>query len=216
MADGIFVTDNIVHVGAALYLAGFLFRDQIMLRGLIIAGDLVYIAYFFLAPAEPLWGGIFWSAVFAAVNTAMIARIVADRTEFGLSDEERALFAHLRHLSPGEFRKLMKAGRFETAAADTALTQEGAGLHRLYFVLTGTIAIDKAGKHFTVPAPAFIGEVAFLTGAPASATATLAAGGRYAAWETPALHRLLLTAPSLRIGLHAALNQDMAGKVARG
>jgi hypothetical protein len=41
-------------VGALLYLPGFLFRDQLILRGLIILGDLVYILYFYFAPEIPL------------------------------------------------------------------------------------------------------------------------------------------------------------------
>lgn len=63
MVEALLVKENIVHLGAALYLAGFLFRDQILLRALVIAGDLVYISYFYFAPEVPLWGGIFWSSV---------------------------------------------------------------------------------------------------------------------------------------------------------
>src|SRR6185312_7552403 len=102
MFDALLVKENIVHIGAALYLAGFLFRDQLMLRGLIVAGDLVYIAYFYFAPVEPLWGGIFWSAVFVGVNLAMIGRIVADRAAFGIGAEARRLYAHHDALTPGE------------------------------------------------------------------------------------------------------------------
>lgn len=68
MAEALFDHDNIVHIAAAFYLAGFLFRDQIMLRTLIIAGDVIYILYFFFAPQVPLWGGIFWSSVFIVVT----------------------------------------------------------------------------------------------------------------------------------------------------
>ena len=57
MIEHILVSENIVHVGALLYLAGFLFRNQIVLRSLIIAGDFVYILYFYFAPDVPLWGG---------------------------------------------------------------------------------------------------------------------------------------------------------------
>ena len=46
MMDDIWVSGNIVHIGALLYLAGFLFRNQIILRSLIIVGDFVYILYF--------------------------------------------------------------------------------------------------------------------------------------------------------------------------
>ena len=50
MLETVFARENIVHFGAALYLIGFLFREQIVLRAFVIAGDLVYISYFYFAP----------------------------------------------------------------------------------------------------------------------------------------------------------------------
>lgn len=216
MLDAILAGENIVHIGAALYLIGFLFRDQILLRAFVIAGDLVYILYFYFAPAVPLWGGIFWSCVFTVANAWMIARIVADRTRFSMTDEEARLFQLLDTLSPGEFRRLMKAGEWLTAAAPTILTDENRPLARLYYVLEGRITIDKSGHNpLLIDPPTFIGEVAFLLSRPASATVTVAAGSRYVAWDRTALRRLQMRAPSLAIGLSAALNKDMAAKVAR-
>jgi hypothetical protein len=215
MLSSLLIKENIVHVGAAFYLAGFLFRDQLMLRGLIIAGDLVYILYFLLAPNEPLWGGVFWSAVFMAVNAWMIGRIVADRTHFRMSEDERRLFALLDGLSPGEFRRLMKVGRWHLAAEPTVLTRESQPLERLYYVLDGAVTIDKGGHSFPIAPHVFIGEVAFLTGQPASATVTVAENSRYVSWERGPLRRLQLRAPSLTMAFHAALNKDMAAKVAR-
>ena len=124
MVEVLFAKENIVHVGATLYLVGFLFRDQIMLRAFVIAGDLVYISYFYFAPDMPLWGGVFWSAVFTLVNVVMIARIVADRTQFRMSAEERQLFSLLGTLSPGEFRRLIRLGRWRTAIEATVLAVE--------------------------------------------------------------------------------------------
>jgi hypothetical protein len=86
MLDAILAGENIVHIGAALYLVGFLFRDQILLRAFVIAGDLVYILYFYFAPEVPLWGGIFWSAVFTG-------HTFHQRNQFTL----RADAAHLGH-----------------------------------------------------------------------------------------------------------------------
>ena len=73
-------------------------------------------------PGAPLWGGIFWSAVFALVNAVMIARIMADRTAFRMSQEERQLFELLGTLSPGEFRRLVKAGDWLTVTPSYAYT----------------------------------------------------------------------------------------------
>ena len=216
MFEGLFVKENIVHFGAALYLVGFLFRDQILLRTLVIAGDLVYISYFYFAPQEPLWGGIFWSVVFTLVNAVMIAQILADRTPFRMSVEELQLFSFLETLTPGEFRQLIKVGRWITAPEATVLAEENQPLENLYYVLEGHIIIEKSGyAPRRIEPRAFIGEVAFLLPRPASATVTVAAGARYLVWDNAALRRQQLRAPSLAIALSAALNKDMAVKVAR-
>jgi len=215
MLDHVLVEENIVHVGAFLYLAGFLCRDQLLLRGFIVAGDIVYILYFYLAPASPLWGGIFWSVVFTLANLAMIGRIVSDRSAYGMTEDDRRLHGLLDTLTPGEFRRLMRAGHWNRADAEVAITLEGQPLHRLAYVIDGTITVEKAGHAFTIAPPAFIGEVAFLIDRPASATVTLSAGARYVTWDMKRLRHVLLRSPALRIGLGAAFNRDMAEKVAR-
>lgn len=215
MLDDILDKENIIHIAAAIFLAGFLFRDQIMLRSLVIVGNVVYVVYFYVVVDHPLWGGIFWSVVGIAINAAMIARIVADHARYGLTGDERALHALLDTLTPGEFRRLMKAGRRRTAEGETVISEEGRPLAELSYVLDGTVTVEKSGARFVLEPPAFVGEVAFVTQRPASATVRLAAGARYVTWEMGTLQRLLLRAPSLRIGLGAALNRDMAEKVAK-
>jgi hypothetical protein len=215
MLDEILDKGNIIHIAAAIFLAGFLFRDQIMLRSLVIVGNVVYVVYFYVVVDYPLWGGIFWSAVGILINGVMIALIITDRARFGLSEDERALHAQLDTLTPGEFRRLMKAGRWQTAAAETVISEEGRPLGELTYVLEGTVTVEKGGTRFPLVPPAFVGEVAFVTHRPASATVRLSPGARYVTWEMGTLQRLLLRAPSLRIGLGAAFNRDMAEKVAK-
>ena len=216
VVEALFAKDNIVHVGATLYLVGFLFRDQIMLRIFVIAGDLVYVSYFYLAPDMPLWGGVFWSAVFTLVNVVMIARIVADRAPFRMSAEERQLFSVFGTLSPGEFRRLIRIGHLQTAIEATVLAMEDRPLDRLYYILDGDIVIEKAGRaRLTIEPHVFIGEVAFLLPRPASATVTVAAGTRYMTWDSAMLCRQQIHTPALAVALSVALNKDMAAKVAR-
>jgi CRP-like cAMP-binding protein len=206
---------NIVHAAAALQLIGFLFRDQIILRAFIIFGSLVYILYYLLAPSVPLWGAMFWSAIFIGVNAVMIARIAADRTHFAISEDERRLFVTLGTLTPGEFRRFIRIGTWMTAVARTVLTEEGKRLDRLYYVFHGAALGTKGSTRFSIDPPVFIGEVAYLLSTPASATVEVEAGTRYIEWDTARLHRLMLRAPTLHIALGAALNKDMATKVAR-
>ena len=206
---------NIVHVGALLYLCGFLFRDQLILRGLILVGDLVYILYFYFAPEVPLWGGIFWSAMFTAVNVVMVWLIFFDEVQFSLPANDRKLFDLLVNLTPGQFRKLLKAGRQEVAASPIVITRENEPLNQLYFITDGKVTIGKGGHRMVSEAKTFIGEIAFLLSRPATATVTLEPGCHYCVWDSKALHAVLNGNPALKTALSAAMNRKLAEKVAQ-
>jgi hypothetical protein len=214
MMEHIWVSENIVHVGALLYLAGFLFQNQIALRTLIILGDFVYILYFYFAPEVPLWGGIFWSTMFTLANAVMIGLIVADRMHFRLDRNEKRLFELLHDLSPGQFRQLLKAGREETASSHLSITREDQPLEELYFVLDRGIIIEKRGSRAVIPSDTFIGEIALLLGQPASATVTLEPGTPYFVWNARQLKALMQAKPELGNALNLAMNRKMAQKIA--
>lgn len=216
MFEQILVSESIVHVGAVLYLAGFLFRNQIMLRSFIIAGDFFYILYYFFAPDVPLWGGIFWSVMFMLANVVMIGLILADRMHLRLDRNERRLFELLQDLSPGQFRQFLSIGRAETAASHLGITQEGKSLEELFFVLDRNIMIEKKGSRAAIPSDTFIGEIAFLLGQPATATVTLEPGTPYFVWRARELKALMKANPSLGNSLSLAMNKKMAQKIAAG
>ena len=211
----LFVSKNIVHVAALLFLLGFLSRDQFILRGLVLLGDLLYVLYFYFAPDEPLWGGIFWSAMFAIANVAVIWLIFLDEVQFSLRADERKLFDLLADLTPGQFRKLLKAGRQEVATAPVVITRENEDLHKLYFVVDGKMTIEKGGHRTVSEARTFVGEIAFLLSRPATATVTLEPGCHYCVWDSKVLHAVLNGNPALRTALSAAMNRKLAEKVAQ-
>jgi hypothetical protein len=216
MIEQLLVSENIVHVGALLYLAGFLYQNQLILRGLIIAGDFVYVLYFYFAPEVPLWGGIFWSTMFTVVNVAMIALILADKMHFRLGRNEKRLFELLGDLSPGQFRQFLRIGREEIAASNLAITQEGKPLDDLFFVLDRKFTIEKRGDRTVTLSDTFIGEIAFLLPQPASATVTLEPGTPYFIWRTSELKKLMQAKPDLGTSLGLAMNKKMAQKIALG
>mgnify|MGYP001602499244 FL=1 len=162
----------------------------------------------------PLWGGIFWSVMFTVVNLAMIGLIVADTMHFNLTANEKKLFGLLENLTPGEFRQLLGAGKETLASVPAVITREGQVLDKLYFVLEGTMTIEKGGQRWPSESQTFIGEIAFLLARPATATVTLEARTVYFVWDAEALHRLLRGAPALNTALSAIMNKKLAQKVA--
>ena len=210
-----FSSTYLIHVAAVVGVAALTFRNQLLLRAFLIVSTLLYISYYLVVPGTPLWGAIFWSVVTIAVNAFMMIRLIFDRTHFRMSDDELRLFASFRSLSPGEFRTLNSLAIWRTAGTQTLLTREGAPLDKLYYVIDGAIGIAKSGRTFPIAAGAFIGEIAFLRGQPATATVTLEAGARYVEWPADKLGLLLQRNPSLKTSLDVLFNADMAAKVAR-
>jgi hypothetical protein len=213
--ENLFVSQNIVHIGALLCLLGFLFRNQLILRLLVLGGDCVYILYYYFAPEIPLWGAIFWSSMFTLVNVVMIWRIFVDEMHSSLPASERKLFDLLVDMTPGQFRKFVKAGRQEVTAAPLVITRENEPLHHLYFITEGRVIIEKGGHRVVSGAKTFIGEIAFLLARPATATVTLELGCQYCVWDSTALRSVLNGNPELKNALSAAMNRKLAEKIAQ-
>jgi len=208
-------TENIVHLGAIIYVCGLFCRNQLLLRGLIITGDLVYIIYYFVAPATPLWGAIFWSSMFILVNLTMICLILAERMTYGLRAQEKKLFELLQELTPGQFRQLIKSAQQGEASETIQITTEGHSLDKLYFVLNGSMLIEKFGSTGITDPQTFIGEIAFLLERPATATVKLEKGSVYFVWDSANLRQLLASKPALKTALTASMNRNLANKVAK-
>ncbi len=204
----------LVHIGALLYLVCFLFRDQIVLRALAIAGDVTYSAYYLGGTDQPLWNAIYWNVLTVLVNVVMIGIILRDSRLSRFTDDELAMFRNLRGLSPKHFRALLKIGTWTRSAGTDTLTEAGQPVGRLHYVLEGKVAIGKGERTITSGPAVFIGELAFLRDKPATATVSVAPGALYMSWPRGALQAALVKDESLKNALAALLNADMAEKVA--
>jgi len=205
----------LVHIAAVFYVAGFLVRDQLMLRMLILTGTLCYLVYYYLALDTPLWDAIFWSVVMGSANLYMILVLSFERTTFRMSDDEKRLYAAFDSMTPGEFRRVMKVAEWVDSDGTQKLTEEGQTCDRLYYVLDGTVTIQKGDRKFDIPSGSFIGEVAYFLKQEASATVTVADGGRYVALPRDKIASLEKKSPGIRVAIHSVLSTDMAAKVAR-
>jgi Popeye protein conserved region len=206
---------NLVHVRAILYLVCFLFRDQILLRSFAIAGDFAYVTYYFNVAEQPLWGAIFWNVPNVLINLTMIGLILRDNRTTSFTDNELKLYRCLNTLSPSDFRKIVRLGKWGKANADTLLAAEGQPLGLLHYVLEGDVEIEKGGRKINAKPGMFIGEIAFLKQRPASATVKIRPGSLYISWLHTDLMRAQIRYDSLKNAIAAMLNSDMAEKVAR-
>jgi Popeye protein conserved region len=211
----LFLKNNLIHLGAMLYLVCFLFRNQIGLRIFAIAGDLAYTGYYYTVAEKPLWDAMFWSSANIVINLLMISFVLRDQRMQNLSDDELKLYAKFNSLSPGEFRKLLTMGKWNKAENWTTLTVEGQSVSHLHYILEGNVDIDKSGRKIAVEPGLFIGEIAYLKQRPASATVKAAPGTLYMSWTHDALTTAKLKYEGLSAAIDRLINADLAEKVAR-
>lgn len=204
---------TLVYLAFLFGVLGFLARDELLLRLLMLGASALYLVYYYHVTAAPLWDSVITTAVLGGVNLVMIAVVVLERTTLSMSADSTALLRHFPMLSPGQFRRLLNSARRVSATEPVVLTRENAPVDRLWYVYEGALRIDKAGRVSRVDNAMFVGELAFLTGAPASASVSVEAGARYLEWDAPALQALIGKSRGLQVALQAQFNSDLVRKV---
>ena len=207
-------SDILVHIGSFLLLLAYLVRDQILLRAVIILGTIFYIVYYIFMEA-PLWSALLWNVSFVVINLIMIVVIYSDKTSFVMSEKEAKLYQVFYTLSPGEFKKLLKIADWFDGSSEEKITTEGEIPSRLYFIINGEALIARDDKKFIVGPNVFIGELAYLTNKPATATVKLTDKVVGISWKATSLTKLLASNPQMKIAFDGLLNQDLAAKLAK-
>jgi hypothetical protein len=204
----------LVYLAFAFDVAGFMARDELWWRMLMLIASGFYLIYYFFVVDQPLWDAIITNGILGAVNLAMIGVVIRERSTLGMGAETLDLFRLFPHLSPGQFRRMMRvADRIEVKGPETLVERHEHPEH-LFFVIDGPVTVDKGGELNQIAARTFIAEIAYLTGAPASATVRVDEGAIYLKWPTDKLRDLLHRAPALQTALIASINIDLAQKVA--
>ena len=208
------ILPHFIHLGALLYFIYFLFRNQILLRSFAIAADLSYIIYYLTVSDQPLWEAAAWSILILVTNAVMLVLIIRDQRIGGFADHELKLYRCLEGVSPPDFRRIVRLGKWTRAEHEITLTTIDQAQDHLHYVLEGAITAEKNGRRIDCKVPLFIGELAYLRHAPASATVRVQPGSLYITWSYADLTRAQMKHETLRSAIAAMLNADLADKLA--
>jgi Cyclic nucleotide-binding domain len=210
--NGIFTV--LFHVANLLAFLAFLLRDQLQLRLLMGLSLALQAAYYYALPGGPLFDPLFWKVVSFAANLAMIVLVFGGKMDFGVPEDLRPFYEKLAVLTPGQFRKLVSR-TVRVQGGGAAILTEGMKPDRLYYLLRGEAQIIKNRQTTNLQAGTFLGEIAFLSDLPASATVVLNQGSECVAWNRAALLQMMKKDPAIDIAMRGFFNHDLAYKVAR-
>jgi xanthosine utilization system XapX-like protein len=201
--DLLFVSGNLSFALAAL---GFLARDMLWLRLLSIGSGLFGLVYNSLVPAGPLWLVLGWLALFLAINLVQVFTLLRERRPVMLADEEAELHHSVfPHLSLVEFRKLMREARWITLEPGTTVAEQGQPAQAVQVIVQGAVRASR-GAHRVADLRDgdMIGELAFASGRPFSATLVTQARTRLVSWPIAGLRSLFARNPLLALAFQNA------------
>lgn len=206
--------EHLAWVAGGLYALGYLVINQVVLRLLVLLGTGFYIWYYFVIGNVPLWEAIWVSIILGTANIIGLTNLLFHKSRLYIPRAHRDVYDRsFQHMPPAEFRAMMRIGRREVFNRDKIITREGQHVDELHYVIEGHVTIEKLGEVFRVPQGMFVGEIAFLTGRPASATTHVPEGAEVIAWPFEKLRRCMTRRPRFKLAFEAMISRDLADKV---
>jgi CRP-like cAMP-binding protein len=202
------------HVAYVFLIVSMMMRSMHWLRIFAVcAGSISAIYYFTLAD----YVSMFWESLFSFVNIIQLALLAIENRRGKFTEEEQLFFESvLRNVERAHARRLIKAGKWQDAEIGEVLVVEDTWPKRLKFIVSGYANITVAGAEIAFVGPGdFLGEMSYLTGKAASATATAVTPVRFLTFERNRLEAQLDKHADLRHALEAGFNRNLAEKLVK-
>jgi CRP-like cAMP-binding protein len=181
---------------------------------MVVAGAIVLPYYF--AQHPPLWAPVLWGLLFIGINVVQIGHLLMERRPVHMTEPEQRLYrAAFRSLTPREFVRLTKLGRWEEATSADCIVEQGTLLNTIMIILSGKVAVKVDGRTVaTLEEGRFIGEMSYLTGGPTSARVEAMVPTKYITWQKNRLDEFLNKNTEMRAALQLVIGRDLVAKLA--
>jgi hypothetical protein len=205
------------HVSYAIVAVSYWLTNIFWLRVTAVVGLGLEIVYFRLAGGDGLNVGIGWDIIFILINLWQIYRLIAERRALAsLAEVNMLRQGPFLGLESSRLAKLLAAGTWQDFAVATRLTTEGEVVPNLVLICRGRAAVEAGGARIaTLHGGAFVGEMAFLTGNPASATVIVEEAIHAFVFDLEKLAALAGSNEAVAGDFHRAIGRDLVRKLAR-
>lgn len=211
----IFSLNNVPgHISYILIAISYWLTDMFWLRVMAIVGLAMEIVYFALSGGD-LRAGIGWDLVFISINAYQLYFLVRDRLTLRLPLEDRDLLRRaLAGLQDAQIARLLSAGEFSQLPQGKVLTIENQPLSELYFLCSGRVNVKVAGRSIAkLEEGKFVGEAAFLTAKPATASVVAETAVRAIVFKTDQLAKLFKEEAEVAGLVYQLLGRELAHKM---
>jgi CRP-like cAMP-binding protein len=202
------------HIPYLLIAISYWLTDNFWLRVVAVVGLSLEILYFWHSGGD-LRTGMGWDLIFIAINLYQLYRLVKDRLSLRLPEADRDLLRSVfTGLDDSQIARLLIAGEFCDFAGGTTLAAENEALDRIFFVCSGRARVMIGGREVShLEKGSFVGEVAFLTDKPATATVIAEGDMRALAFGRGELRQFFDKETEVAGLIYQLLGRELANKI---
>ena len=202
------------HLSYILIAVSYWLTDIFWLRIVAVVGLSLEIVYFLMSGGD-LRTGIGWDIVFIAINLYQLYRLVQERLSLRLPEKDRDLLRKvLAGLNDGQIARLLGAGALYDLPAGTTLAEENEALEKLYFICDGRVSVTISSRAVSqLEQGNFVGEVAFLTERPATATVVAETPVRALAFDRDTLKQFFKNETEVAGLIYQLIGRELAHKI---
>jgi CRP-like cAMP-binding protein len=192
-----------------------LMRRMVWLRTLAVVSGMAKIVYRAVFVLDPV--SVLWETIFVVVNIVQLGIIWYYEYQHRFSADENHFVSNVpAGIERSSIKRLLELADLNAVGVGETLTREGEAVKTLMYVADGIVKIEHEGRVVAICGPGdYVGELSFLSGNPASATAIVVKPTRILAFDQARLAAAFAANPQLRRTLESALNRNLAGKLAR-
>ncbi len=202
------------HFSYVLIAISYWLSDIFWLRVVAVVGLSFEILYFWHSGGD-LRTGIGWDIIFILINLYQLYRLLKDRLSLRLPEGDRELLRSvLTGLDDLQIARLLNAGKFVDLADGTRLAEENEALERIFFICSGRAGVMIGGREVShLEKGSFVGEVAFLTDKPATATVIAEGDMRAIAFDSRTLRQFFDKETEVAGLIYRLLGRELANKI---
>jgi len=203
------------HINYFLLIISMLMRRMFWLRVFAIASGSVEVVYRSFFVVDPV--SVVWEALFVLVNIVQLIILWIDEHHHRFdADEKHFVDSMPASVERQALKRLLAIAERCSFAPGDRLIGEGEEVSHVLYLCSGIAQIEANGRVIAVCRPGdYLGEMSYLTGAPASATVVAAEPMRVLAFEQKRLHEAVDRDASIHQAMEAGLNRNLVGKLVR-
>jgi len=155
--------------------------------------------------------------VFVLINLVQIYRLLAERRALkSMKDVHLLRQGAFADLDDRELARLVKAGSWRDFEEGVKITSEGEPVSELVLICEGEAVVNVDDQIVTrLSRGALVGEMAFVSGHPASATVVTSSPTRAFAFDMAKLRGFVRTDELIAAALHRVIGRDLTQKLAQ-